>query len=103
MTDSAVRSFSAAKAEIEERVEPFEVEDLEGVTHSFVADFNVGTEPMLDWMESGMSDMVTVPAILRMMLGDEEYARYKALNLPFPVTLDLVIWLSNELGGGLGN
>lgn len=103
MAESGIRSFQAAKREEGDGVEPFEVIDRHGKSHEFVADLNVGNTKMLDFMEGGLS-LEAMPAILQIMLGSEdEYERFKSLDMEFDVTKDVIGFLSEELVGTLGN
>ena len=90
---SSYKDFSRARGEVENTFAEF---DIGG--ENFKVNMNVHAGRMLKWMEMA-DDRQAVPGLLKTLLGDSEYDRLCRADIEWSELLELVNWLSGELGG----
>ncbi len=91
------RNFDEAKRELEGKTAKFTF-----MGEDFEVDLNVKAFKLMDWMSIATS-VEGIPKFLDVFFTEEDKARMRGLDPDWADMQDLMVWLSQELGGDQGN
>lgn len=90
------KNFDEAQREIQDRTTKFTFEGRD-----FEVNLNVKAGPLLRWMRSA-SKVENIPGILELFFNEEELEWLLNSDADWPKMEELLVFLSNQLGGGPG-